>query len=265
MDPGLRSPLVDFFRRGEVARDVRLVAAEGAFAPRALEQLALLLILKDDQDPEVARAAEGTIARLPRPSLQAFLQRSDVPGEIRAYFSVAGITPSGPARDSDEPLVDTDHAAPSEGDGSAPADTAAGEPETAAIKAISMMSVMEKMKVAMRGTREQRAVLIRDPNRLVAASVLSSPKLTDTEVEQFSRMANVGEEVLRVIGTSRNWTKNYGVIAGLVRNPKTPVAISMTLLQRINDRDVKMLSIDRNVPEAVRIAARKRATQSRAG
>ena len=264
MDPGLRSPLVDFFRRGEVARDVRLVAAEGAFAPRALEQLALLLILKDDQDPEVARAAEGTIARLPRPSLEAFLQRSDVPGEIRAYFSVAGITPSGPARDSDEPLVDTDHA-PSEAAGQAPADTAAGEPDAAATKAISLMSVMEKMKVAMRGTREQRAALIRDPNRLVAASVLSSPKLTETEVEQFSRMANVSEEVLRVIGTSRNWTKNYGVIAGLVRNPKTPVAISMTLLQRINDRDVKMLSIDRNVPEALRIAARKRATQSRVG
>jgi hypothetical protein len=119
------------------------------------------------------------------------------------------------------------------------------------------------MKAAMRGTRELRAVLIRDPNRLVAASVLSSPKLTATEVEQFARMANVAEEVLRVIGTSRNWTKNYGVIAGLVRNPKTPLAISMTLLQRINDRDVKMLAIDRNIPEPLRLAARKRATQTR--
>jgi hypothetical protein len=121
------------------------------------------------------------------------------------------------------------------------------------------------MKLATRGTREQRALLVRDPNRLVASAVLSSPKLTESEVEQFAKMTNVAEDVLRVIGTNRAWTKNYGVVAGLVRNPKTPLAISMTLLQRVNDRDVKMLAIDRNVPEPLRIAARKRATASRAG
>ena len=41
MDAGFRSPLIDFFKRGEVARDVRLMAAEGTFAPRAHEQIAL--------------------------------------------------------------------------------------------------------------------------------------------------------------------------------------------------------------------------------
>src|SRR5690606_5251984 len=107
---------------------------------------------------------------------------------------------------------------------------AAGTSEEAAEKHISLLSVMEKMKLAMRGTREQRAVLIRDPNRIVAAAVLSSPKLTETEVESFARMANVAEEVLRVIGSNRQWTKNYGVVAGLVRNPKTPLSISMNLL-----------------------------------
>jgi hypothetical protein len=76
-------------------------------------------------------------------------------------------------------------------------------------------------------------------------------------------MANVSEEVLRVIGMNRQWTKNYGVVAGLVRNPKTPVAISLTLLQRINDKDVRVLATDRNIPEPIRIAARKRATASR--
>jgi hypothetical protein len=56
---------------------------------------------------------------------------------------------------------------------------------------------------------------------------------------------------------NRTWTKNYGVVAGLARNPKTPPAISMNLLQRLNERDLKMLTIDRNVPEAVRLAARR--------
>ena len=252
MDPGLRSPLVDFFRRGEVARDVRLVAAQGAFAPRALEQLALLLILKDDADAEIAAAAALTIDRLPGPALQAFLARGDVPADMRQYFAARGVVPGGVASDANAPLIDTADPLP---------DVPADEPVAA--KALSSLGVMERLKLATGGTREQRALLVRDPNRLVAAAVLSSPKLTESEIEQFSKMANVAEDVLRVIGTNRAWTKNYGVVAGLVRNPKTPLAISMTLLQRINDRDVKMLSIDRNIPEALRIAARKRATASR--
>jgi len=113
------------------------------------------------------------------------------------------------------------------------------------------------MKLAMRGTREQRAQLIRDSNRLVAVAVLSSPKLTEAEVEAFARMANLSEDVLRIIATNRAWVKNYNVVAALTRNPKTPVALAMGFLQRLNDRDLKMLAIDRNVPEPVRLAARK--------
>jgi hypothetical protein len=76
-------------------------------------------------------------------------------------------------------------------------------------------------------------------------------------VEAFAKMGNVSEDVLRTIAMNRSWAKNYGVIAGLTRNPKTPPGISMQMVQRLNERDLKMLAIDRNVPEAVRLAARK--------
>ena len=122
---------------------------------------------------------------------------------------------------------------------------------------LSSLPIIDRMKLAMKGTRAQRAQLIRDSNKLVAAAVLSSPKLTETEVESFAKMANVTEDVLRVISMNRSWTKNYGVIFGLARNPKTPPAISMQLLSRLNERDVKMIAMDRNVPEALRLAARK--------
>jgi len=255
MDSGVRSPLIDFFRRGEVARDVRLVAAQGAFAPRALDQLALLLILKDDPDPEIAREAASTLDRLPEAALSAFLGRSEVPIDMRAFFVSRGVQVSAAAESADDPLIDAVDEDPGAGD-----DSNVGVSER-----VANMSVLEKMKAAMRGTREERAILVRDPNRLVAAAVLSSPKLTGQEVEAIAKMANVGEEVLRVIGTNRQWTKNYGVVAGLVRNPKTPVAVSLNLLQRINDRDVKLLALDRNVPEPVRMAARKRASNAQLG
>jgi hypothetical protein len=253
MDAGLRTPLVDFFRRGEVASDVRLLAARGGFAPRAHEQLALLIILSDDPDPSIAAAAAETLDRLPVDSLRAFLARSDVPGEYLEFFAVRGVIPADKPATSDEPLLEDDQE-PAEG------------PEadrTGVMQQIALMTVSQRVACAMKGTREARAILVRDPNRLVAVAVLSSPKLTETEVEGIARMPTVSEDVLRIIGGNRVWMRNYSVTAGLVRNPKTPIPISMPLLGRLSERDLRTLSTDRNVPEPLRIAARKRVVANR--
>jgi hypothetical protein len=250
VDPGIRSPLVDFFRRGEVARDIRVLAARGALAPRALEQLAILLILIDDPDPEVLAAARATVEALPRDPLACFLGRTDVPAEMREWFAARGVAAIPGAEAGDAPLVEVVEEETDE------------RADRSTLARLARMTVMEKVKVAMRGTREERAVLIRDPNRLVAAAVLSSPKLTENEVEGIARMANVGEEVLRIIGSNRGWVKSYTITVGLARNPKTPIAMSLHLLQRLTERDVKMLASDRNVPEPVRIAARKRVVEA---
>jgi hypothetical protein len=108
-------------------------------------------------------------------------------------------------------------------------------------------------------------MLIRDPNKMISAAVLSSPKTSEQDVESYARMANVSEEILRIIGNNRSWMKNYSVVVGLSRNPKTPLALSLRLLPRLNDRDAQMLSIDRNVPGTLRVAARKRLLQGNKG
>lgn len=248
MDAGVRSPLIDFFRRGEVASDVRLLAARGALAPRALEQLALLLLLVDDPDPIIARTAGATIDLLPGPAVASFLARQEVPQPMRDFFAARGIgadDASNTSHAEDAPLLDAtdEDEAPTEQD---------ADP-----KILSTLPVIDRMKLAMRGSREQRGQLIRDPNKLVAAAVLSSPKLTEAEVESFARMANLSEDVIRIIAVNRAWVKNYNVVSALTRNPKTPPALAMGFLQRLNERDLKRLAIDRNVAEPVRLAARK--------
>ena len=97
MDAILHTPLVDFFRRDEVALDIRILAARGAIAPRAIEQLALLMILTADRHPEVRETAEATIARLPQDVLSAFIARTDVPEEMRAFFVARGVPVAGGA------------------------------------------------------------------------------------------------------------------------------------------------------------------------
>jgi hypothetical protein len=245
------SPLVDFFKRGEVARDVRMLAAEGAFAPRAPDQLSILVLLLHDRDADVRTTAARTLDRIPKEALEAFLARVDVPVGLREFFGDRGIFPGTiPEIVVDDPLIETD-------DAGSPRPDEHEEPESIAQR-LAKMGFSERLKAAVKGTREMRAILIRDPNKMIAASVLSSPKVNDAEVESFARMSSVSEEVLRTIATNRTWMKSYGIAVALARNSKTPLAVSLNLLPRLTDRDVSQLSVDRNVPEPLRVAARKK-------
>ena len=264
------SPLLDFFKRGEVERDVRLLAAQGALAPRAHEQLSILVLLLQDPDDDVRRTAEATIARIPDATLSKFLARSDAPAALREFFAGRGILPAEKASDGAPPTATEGSAgSPSEiaekpliDESGEASETEERETSESVTQRLAKMTFADRLKAAVKGSREMRSILVRDPNKMIAAAVLSSPKLTESEVEAIARMATVSEDVLRTIGSNRAWTKNYSVVLGLTKNPKTPLAMSMNLMQRLSDRDVAQLSVDRNVPEPLRVAARKRASSS---
>lgn len=120
---------------------------------------------------------------------------------------------------------------------------------------IARMSVKDRIRFALKGTREVRMILIRDPNRPVCAAVIMNPRITDQEIETISALKSVNEEVLRLISLSRAWTRNYAVIHNLVRNPKTPVALSLNFLNRIQSRDLRALGQNKNIPEVIRTMA----------
>src|SRR4029077_3155911 len=114
------------------------------------------------------------------------------------------------------------------------------------------LNTAEKVVAALKGSREERAVLIRDPNRIVSSAVLGSPKLTEAEIESISAMKNVSAEILRQIGNNKDFTKRYSILSNLVKNPRTPLAVSIGMVPRLNPRDMKSVAIDRNVPEVIR-------------
>jgi hypothetical protein len=129
-------------------------------------------------------------------------------------------------------------------------------PERVSVLArIVRMTVKERIQFALKGTREVRMILVRDPNRQVAAAVINNPRITDNEIEAICNLRSVHEEVLRLIGAHRLWARNYSVIHNLVRNPKTPIPTTMNFLNRIQSRDLRQLSRNKNVPESVRTMA----------
>jgi hypothetical protein len=129
---------------------------------------------------------------------------------------------------------------------------------------LMFMNAKDRMKLAMKGDREARSILIRDSNRMVATAVIQNPRVTDQEVENIAAMRTVADEVLRLIALNRNWARSYPIIHNLVRNPRTPVPTVLSTLPRIRSKDLKSLTQNRNVPEATRRQA-QRLSQARSG
>ena len=123
------------------------------------------------------------------------------------------------------------------------------------LQRIARLTVPQKVRRALVGSQEERLILIRDSNRVVVRSVIQSPKLSDSEIESFAAMRNVQEEILRIISKNRVFMKNPAVMRALVFNPRSPIDVSLPLIKLLKDRDVKLLTIDKNVPDAVRISA----------
>jgi len=125
------------------------------------------------------------------------------------------------------------------------------------LQRVGRMTASERVKAAFTGGREERSILIRDGARIVQNAVLSSPKLTDPEVEMFAAAKNVHDNVLREIARNRRFMRNYSVVRNLVQNPKTPVDISLPLVKMLMVFDLKSLQRSRNVSETIRnLAAR---------
>ncbi len=347
------NPLVDQFRRGGVARDLRLMAAQGLLPLKPEDLIDLWTDLVADADEAVRAAAEKSLGEFPAPELLPVLKSRDTPARVLAWAvarrpepelreaalqntslpdeAIEALAPTLPQalaelvvinqtrllrrtsllvalesnaglsndqkrrlrelretfRIGEQPAAAPEPAPPPE-QAQAPAPEPSSPPaediappgdvfltedeamvrylseeerqqteKVSAVQKIYRLNTAEKLLTALKGTREERAILIRDPNRLVASAVLGSPKMTEAEIEAFSAMKNVSDQVLREIGNHREWTKRYAVVNNLVRNPRTPIGIALNLVPRLNPRDIKGIAVDRNVPEAVRKHAQK--------
>jgi len=346
------NPLVAQFRRGGVARDLRLMAAQGLLPLKPEDLLELWTGLVADEDDAVRAAADESLKAFPAAELQPILKSRETPAPVLSWAvsnraepelreaalqnvslpdeTIEKLAPTLPqalaelvvinqtrllrsttllvaiegnaglSNDQKRRLrelretfrIGEQAPAPAAAPAPAPQEQPAEEPQpqeepevvpaaenflsedeylvrtlseeerkesenVSAVQKIYRLNTAEKLITALKGSREERAILIRDPNRLVASAVLGSPRITEAEIESFSAMKNVSDQVLREIGNHREWTKKYTVLNNLVRNPRTPIGIALTMVPRLNPRDIKGISVDRNVPEPVRKQATK--------
>jgi len=122
---------------------------------------------------------------------------------------------------------------------------------------ILQMKVGEKLKLALKGNKEARSILIRDPNRLIQRFVLHNPRISDDEVLAIAKNRNLDQEILRKIGDHRKWPQNYQIRLALVTNPKTPLATALPLINQVGERDLRFIAKSKNVSATVVTQARR--------
>lgn len=124
-------------------------------------------------------------------------------------------------------------------------------------KSISELPISGKIRLALLGKAGDRAVLVRDSNKLVAMSVIKSPKLTDGEIAKFAGNRSICEDVIRYIAERREWHKNYQVKISLASNPKTPLAHALRMLPQLRSNDLRAISRSKNIPSVLAQAAKR--------
>jgi hypothetical protein len=136
-----------------------------------------------------------------------------------------------------------------------------GQPSQASkhgiLQKIQRLSVGERIALALKGGREIRSALSKDPNKEVVTTVLKNPKITEPEVEIFAHSRNIPEDVLRQISKNREWMRNYQITLAMVNNPKTPPGIGSSLVAKLLTKDIAILEKNKNVSQALRALAKK--------
>lgn len=225
---------------------LKVIVAHPNAGDEALAPLAARLALEQVQ--RVA-ADDARLPLLPQ-FVAALLERTDLPAELRGRLDAL----------QEEKAVEGEELAAAlarEEEVEAQAAPEKKRERISLTQKVARMSVSERVQLALKGSRDERLLLIRDPSKVVYRAVLESPKLSDSEIENFATMKNVAEEALRIIAGSRKFMKSLMVVRNLVNNPRTPLDVSMPLLNRVPDSDLKMLSGNRNVPETLRTMAFK--------
>jgi hypothetical protein len=188
-------------------------------------------------------AAEAEHAYQPIGGIHEEFSQADEPLAAQATTAAAS-SGSAAGTATKKALIKKTHLSPKEERGSA-------------LQKIAKLDIRGRIQLAMKGTKEERSLLIRDGTKIVALAVLESPKISDGEVERFATQKNVLESVLRGIPMKRRFAKNYAVVRNLVFNPRTPLDLSLSLMKNMLVGDLRNLSNNKEISDTVRKLATK--------
>jgi hypothetical protein len=237
-------------------------AAEGMAVP---DRLMLLFCLSKDADATVRAAALSRLEVLPAEVIKEYRDCPHPhPLVLDAVTSLCQSYPETPP--APEPTMVSDgYERESEQDESghdggpeeeAPVDED-DEQFLSKFKIAQLMGIAEKIKMALSGDKEWRAILVKDANKLVSGSVIKNPRITDGEILTLIKAGIQNDEIMRLICANKEWIKNYNIRKALVENNRTPVRNAMRYLGTMGEKDLASFAKSKNISSVISTMAKR--------
>ncbi len=238
-------------------------------------KLTLLFRMLMSQNPDEHRVGVKAIREISPDDLAEVLSDPELSFEVLDYFVrhagnrtdwIEALKKNPSLSEELHGVLEASHPDSIAGEEVAKEDTNVEEPELEHLSVeqrIQKMTVGEKIKMALKGNKEARSVLVKDTNREVFMSVLENPGIKDSEIELLAKNTGTNSEILRVVGRNREWTSNRNVVKSLLLNSKTPVDVSVRFLPRMSLRDLEMIDKSRSLPSSLRANAKRLIAQKK--
>jgi hypothetical protein len=119
------------------------------------------------------------------------------------------------------------------------------------------LSRTEKLLLAPKADRSERAVLIQENDAQILYSLLKNPRITTDEVARIARSTLLSSVTADFIAKTTQWSGSPEIRAALVHNPRTPTLLALRLLPTLPESEIRQIAKATAVSQALRQAALK--------
>jgi len=134
---------------------------------------------------------------------------------------------------------------------------AAAESELSPMFRIKKMNPSERFRLAMKATRVERQILLRDGSPQVLLGLLQHPQIETQEVLEIAKSAFATAAIMEQVAGNRKWMAHPELPSIIAKSPKTPQPLALKLLDHLRTPDLQQLAKSQAVREAIRKAALK--------
>ncbi|MDD2581717.1 MAG: hypothetical protein PHR66_06975 [Desulfuromonadaceae bacterium] len=260
------SPLVAAYVRPGVALEVRLAGCAAAANMAAADRLMLLFCLSKDPEPTVRATAISRVKDLPCDVIRVYIDSTNPhPLILDALRTLCHNHPEPPKTAEARVIMDEDRLVKAADDQAEQGEESEGGGPVneddreflSKYKTAQIMGIGEKIKMALSGDKEWRALLVKDANKLVSCSVIRNPRITEAEVLTLIKSGIQNDEIMRLICTNKEWIKNYNIRKALIENNRTPVQSAMSYLGTMGEKDLASFAKSKNISSVVSTMAKR--------
>jgi hypothetical protein len=244
-EPDLHGRLLDFLARIRIGdAEVMTLLLDHPEMP-----IETLRYLASNAPPAILPLLREEAVLVRHPALRALL--TTAAAEVPPVEAAAAAEEDPPPQDSEESSGEEE--AEQDGD----EENAEEEINLSKYQQSLEMGVSMKIKMALTGDKEWRAIFLKDANKLVSSAVMKNPRITAGEVLMVAKSKTSSEELIRLITLNIDWIKKADVQKALVTHPRTPLPKALRYMSVLTEKDLKVLAKSRGVSQIIVNTARR--------